>query len=137
MGQQQLLLIILGMALIGIALAIGLSLFSANSIESNKDAIIHDVLNLYASSAYQHYLRPASMGGGSYAFDNSKGGVAYSIPALLTTNENGIYKAVTTPNTCTITGKSTSYPGNSVSLTIGVDGKPAAPGWVIVGPDFN
>lgn len=137
MGTQQLLLIILGMAIIGIALAVGLSLFSANGIQSNKDAIIHDVLNIFASSAYQHYLRPGSMGGGAYAYDNSKGGAAYTIPAILMTNENGIYSAVNTATTCTITGQSTSYPGNSVSLTIGVDGTPVAPGWVIVGTEFN
>jgi hypothetical protein len=137
MGTQQLMLIILGMAIIGIALAVGLSLFSANGVQANKDAIIHDVLNIFAASAYQHYLRPASMGGGAYAYDNSRGGTAYTIPAILATNENGVYDAVTTPTTCTITGKSVSYPGNSISLTIGVDGKSVAPGWIVVGDDFE
>ena len=37
MGQQQLLLIILGVIIVGIAIAVGLSLFSAQSIQSNKD----------------------------------------------------------------------------------------------------
>jgi hypothetical protein len=137
MGQQQLMLIILGMAIIGIALAVGLGLFSANGIQANKDAITHDLLNIFASSAYHHYLRPRSMGGGAYAFDDSHGGTAYHIPTLLASNANGIYVAVNTPTTCTITGSSITYPGNSVSLTIGPDGKSVPPGLVVVGPDFN
>jgi len=137
MGQQQLMLIILGLALIGIALAVGLGLFSANGVQANKDAITHDLLNIFAASAYHHYLRPRSMGGGAYAFDGSNGGNAYVIPTMLSSNANGIYVAVNTPTTCTITGTSITYPGNSVSLTIGGNGKPAPPGWVVVGPDFN
>jgi hypothetical protein len=137
MGQQQLMLIILGMAIIGIALAVGLSLFSANGVQANKDAITHDLLNIFAASAYHHYLRPRSMGGGGYAFDDSHGGSAYQIPTLLASNANAVYVAVNTPTTCTITGNSIAYPGNSVSLTIGPSGKPVPPGWVVVGPDFN
>ena len=137
MGAQQLMLIILGMALIGIALAVGLSLFSANGVQANKDAITHDLLNIFAASAYHHYLRPVGMGGGAYAFDDSKGGNAYVIPAMLASNANGTYEAVNTPTTCTITGTSVTYPGNSVSLTIGANGKPVPPGLVVVGPDFN
>jgi len=137
MGTQQLLLIILGVVIIGVAMAVGLSLFSANSVQSNKEAIIHDVINIFATSAYQHYLRPSSMGGGQYSYTTSNGGTAYKIPKKLLTNANGTYEVVNTATTCTIKGKSTSYPGNSVSLTIGIDGKPVAPGWVFSGVDFN
>ena len=137
MGQQQLLLIILGMALIGIALAVGLSLFSDNSIQANKDAMMHDILNIFAAGAYQHYLRPGSMGGGGYTFDGSKPGTTpYKISTRLATNSYAVFDVTNTPTTCTITGTSTTYPGNSVSCTIGTEGKPVGP-WVIDGPDFN
>ena len=63
MGQQQLLLIILGVIIVGIAIAVGLSLFSAQSIQANKDAIINDLNNL-AANAYQYRIRPTTMGGG-------------------------------------------------------------------------
>ncbi len=64
MGQQQLLLIILGVIIVGIAIAVGLSLFSAQSVQSNRDAIINDMNNL-AAQAYQYRIRPTSMAGGA------------------------------------------------------------------------
>jgi hypothetical protein len=39
MGQQQLLLIILGVIIVGIAIAVGLQLFQSGSIGANQDAI--------------------------------------------------------------------------------------------------
>ena len=46
MGQQQLFLIILGVIIVGIAIAVGLSLFTAQSIQSSRDAIINYLDNL-------------------------------------------------------------------------------------------
>src|SRR3989304_1625878 len=68
MGQQQLLLIILGVIIVGIAIAVGLSMFTAQSVGANRDAIIADMTNL-AANAYQFRIRPTTMGGGggSYA----------------------------------------------------------------------
>jgi hypothetical protein len=37
MGQQQLLLLILGVIIVGIAIAVGVTMFSAQSTEANKD----------------------------------------------------------------------------------------------------
>ena len=64
MGQQQLLLIILGVIIVGIAIAVGISMFSSSSVQSNKDAIINDLNNL-AANAFQFRIRPITMGGGS------------------------------------------------------------------------
>jgi hypothetical protein len=87
MGQQQLLLIILGVIIVGIAIAVGISMFSASSVQSNKDGLINDLNNL-AADAYQFRIRPTTMagGGGSYT-----GGNGYSIPSKLATNENGTF----------------------------------------------
>ncbi len=73
MGQQQLLLIILGVIIVGIAIAVGLSMFTAQSIGAQRDAIISDITNL-AANAYQHRIRPASMGGGGGAYNTANGG---------------------------------------------------------------
>jgi hypothetical protein len=86
MGQQQLLLIILGVIIVGIAIAVGLSLFTSQSIQSNKDGMINDINNI-AANAYQFYIRPASMGGGAGAYTN------YKIPVKMSSNENGTYSA--------------------------------------------
>ena len=91
MGQQQLLLIILGVIIVGIAIAVGLSLFSAQSVQSNRDAIINDLNNL-AAQAYQFRIRPTSMGGGQGDY------TTFAIPTKMKTNENATYSSAPTTN---------------------------------------
>ena len=132
MGQQQLLLIILGVIIVGIAIAVGLSLFSAQSVQSNHDAIINDLNNI-AANAYQHYIRPASMGGGANSYDGTgaTGAAAYTIPSRMQTNENGTYSPVNTATTCTVTGSSSSVANAKVVAVVNAQGQVAitATGW--------
>ncbi|HUI09093.1 MAG TPA: hypothetical protein VL221_02135, partial [Bacteroidota bacterium] len=67
MGQQQLLLIILGVIVVGIAVAVGITMFSDSAINANRDALSNDLVNL-ASRAQQFYRRPTSLGGGGNSF---------------------------------------------------------------------
>jgi hypothetical protein len=134
MGQQQLLLIILGVIVVGIAIAVGISMFSSGSVQSNKDAIINDMNNL-AANAYQHRIRPSSMGGGAGAYDNSKGGNTWVVPAKLDTTENGFYIAtVGGPDAVTLTATSASYTTSTVTATIDINGKLTS--WTYTG-DFQ
>ena len=127
MGQQQLLLIILGVIIVGIAIAVGLSLFSAQSIQSNKDAIINDLNNI-AANAYQYRVRPTSMGGGQGSY------TGYSIPTKMATNENASYSASAAANAITITATSAQYTTNTVVAVVDTDGKLG--GWTY-GGDFQ
>ena len=120
MGQQQLLLIILGVIIVGIAIAVGLSLFSAQSVQSNKDAMINDINNL-AANAYQFYIRPVSMagGGGSYT-----GGNGYKVPYKLSSNDNATYAAAVGAALVTFTGTSvTQTPASTVVGAVDANGK--------------
>ncbi len=119
MGQQQLLLIILGVIIVGIAIAVGLSMFTAQSIGANKDAIIADMTNM-AANAYQFRIRPNAMGGGggsTYA--------GYAIPSSLASNENASYTIVGSPGAASITIKGVSKQDsvNTATGTYGIDGK--------------
>ena len=67
MGQQQLLLIILSVIVLGIAVAVGITMFSDSSINVNRDALTNDLAAL-ASRAHQFYRRPAYLGGGGNSF---------------------------------------------------------------------
>jgi hypothetical protein len=67
MGQQQLLLIILGVIVVGIAVAVGISMFSDSAISMNRDAVTNDLVNL-AARAQQFYRRPTALGGGGNSF---------------------------------------------------------------------
>jgi hypothetical protein len=116
MGQQQLLLIILGVIIVGIAIAVGLSLFSAQSVQSNKDAIINDLNNI-AAQAYQFRIRPTSMAGGGGTY------VGFSIPSKMATNANGSYSASgATATAVTITATSASSPSNTIQATVDSNG---------------
>ncbi len=67
MGQQQLLLIVLTVIIVGIAIIVGINLFITNSVESKRNNIIDECVNL-ASMAQQFYLKPTALGGGGKKF---------------------------------------------------------------------
>ena len=84
MGQQQLLLIILGVIIVGIAIAVGISQFGAHSTQANKDGVTSSVVNI-AANAYQFKIRPTTMGGGGGSYSG------YAIPSKMKADDNGTY----------------------------------------------
>ena len=102
MGQQQLLLIILGVIIVGIAIAVGISMFSSGSVQANRDGIVNDLNNL-AANAYQFKIRPTTMGGGGGSYT---GGSGYVIPTKLASNENGRYTRTNAAQAVTFVGTS-------------------------------
>ena len=87
MGQQQLLLIVLSVIIVGIAVVVGINMFSASAASANLEAVTGDLLNL-ASRAQQFYVKPAGMGGGGNSFTGLK--IADLTPKP--SNDNGTYK---------------------------------------------
>ncbi|MBT3755545.1 MAG: hypothetical protein HOD64_06825 [Candidatus Cloacimonetes bacterium] len=71
MGTQQILLIVLSVIIVGIAVAVGITMFNAQATNSNRQAIVGDMNNL-AASALAFYKTPATHGGG----DNDWGATA-------------------------------------------------------------
>ena len=69
MGQQQLLLIVLGVIVVGIAVALGINIFSESAAQANFDAVMSDMLRI-ASNAQQWYMKPTSLGGGGRTFSS-------------------------------------------------------------------
>ncbi len=84
MGQQQLLLIIVAIIVVGVSVAIANQLFSANAEDSNKDTIISELTNL-ATISLQYYPKPVTMTGGGRSFIN------WQIPSQLDTTISGTY----------------------------------------------
>jgi hypothetical protein len=111
MGQQQLLLIILGVIVVGIAVAVGITMFTDSAIGANRDAVTNDLVNL-ASRCQQYYRRPTAMGGGGNSFVGLTADAA-GIRKLTnhSSNANGSY-AIQTAGTATglvIQGIGTEY----------------------------
>ena len=128
MGSQQLLFVILGVILIGIAIIAGISMFSAQRVATNRDSIISD-LNELAAQAYQFRGRLRTMGGGEGDYST------YSIPGVLASNSNATYSIQSASvNSLTILAVSADSPSNTVLVTIDSDGKLA--NWTFAG-DFQ
>jgi Tfp pilus assembly protein PilE len=97
MGQQQLLLIILGVIVVGIAVAVGITMFQDNAISANRDAVTNDLVNL-AARAQQYYRRPTALGGGQGSF------AACALDQLTSkpSNANGVY-VLSSPTAASVT----------------------------------
>jgi hypothetical protein len=109
MGQQQLLLIVLGVIVVGIAVVVGINLFNANAVSSNRDGVVSDLNNLGAM-AQQFYKKPTSMGGGGNTF------TGWAIPGELDTTANGNYTPTIAAQTVTIQGYGTENATNGSKI---------------------
>ena len=62
MGQQQLLLLVLGIVIVGLAVVVGIQAFGENQKKANADAMVNDAVRI-ASDAQAFSLKPAAFGG--------------------------------------------------------------------------
>ena len=95
MGQQQLLLIVLGVIIVGIAVVVGINLFNANAEESTKDTLVSEGTNLGAM-AQQYFKKPVALGGGGNSFTGfgtapSAGTPGQLLPAKLITTASATW----------------------------------------------
>ena len=63
MGQQQLLLLVLGIVIVGLAVVVGIQAFSENQKKANADALVMTSMRI-ASDAQAWLRKPAAFGGG-------------------------------------------------------------------------
>jgi hypothetical protein len=118
LGQTQLLLVLLGTILIGLAVYVGITMFSANQEEANRNAIIHDLQN-FSASAFVYYNKPVVQGGGGKSFSNLT--IRQVFPMV--ENDNARYSIQSaTQNDCVIygVGRVTASDGDSVRVRIRV-----------------
>ena len=115
MGQQQLLLIVLGVIIVGIAVVVGINVFTASSLEANKSALVSD-LQTIASMSQQYYRKPIAMGGGGNTF------TGWTVPNALTRTANMYADVVATVAAQTIslvaTGTEDGSDGSKGTVTL-------------------
>jgi hypothetical protein len=75
MGQQQILLIVLSVILVGVAVSVGITMFQSQSKQGEMDNVAM-YLNNVGAAAYAYYIKPTSLGG------------AGKDPASVATNES-------------------------------------------------
>jgi len=94
MGTLQLLLVVTGVIIVGIAVFIGVSIFGTNGEQAKKDALTQDCLRI-ASAAQSYYNKPAMLGGGNNSFNNisiTHCGMMEDASSLESSNVNGKYE---------------------------------------------
>jgi len=118
MGQQQLLLIVLSVIIVGVAIAVGVTQFQSNAVESNRQAVISDLVQ-YSAKAQRFYRTPSQLGGGSQSF------TGFALSPIDTANANGTYAATTTQpsGTGAVTGTVTALSSAGATIYIAGSGK--------------
>lgn len=69
MGQQQLLLVVLGIVIVGLAVAVGIQAFDENRRETRRDVAVAAAIR-YAGDVMAWYDRVPAMGGGGGSWEN-------------------------------------------------------------------
>lgn len=108
MGQQQLLIIVAGIVIVGGAVISGIGLFYMNATSSNRDAIAIDLNNL-ATIAWKYKKTASALGGGNNSF------TGFTIPVGLANNANGTYSIFSA-------GSATSVGFQAIGTQIGDNG---------------
>ena len=130
MGQQQLLLLVLGIVIVGLAVVVGIQAFSENQKKANADALVNDSIRI-VSDAQAWKLKPAAFGGGASVANWTGldfGQIGYAVgPQGLTNgtaeadqyeNLNGIFDMAATGADLTITATSYEADGTTALNTI-------------------
>lgn len=101
MGQQQLLLIVLGVILVGVAVVLGIQYFSVGAEEGAKDELVAHSLTIGAN-AQQWFKKPVAMGGGGGSFTTSNGALQ-SFDAYFNAHLTNLHQSSSTlPNGYTV-----------------------------------
>ena len=120
MGTQQLLLVVLGVIVVGAAVAIAIFIFGTNADQATKDALTQDCLHL-VSSAQGYFSKPSMLGGANNSFtglrisdcgmrDNGEGAGE---------NLNGTFSILKADGlSLTVQAVSASNPARTVTLTL-------------------
>ena len=123
MGQQQLLLLVLGIVIVGLAVVVGIQAFGENQKKANADALVNDGVRI-ASDAQAWALKPKAFGGP--ADTETIGDVTFAKLGYETAtvtdcagygNLNGCFALAGTAGSVLITGTSTE-PENSVQVRV-------------------
>jgi len=115
----------LGVIIIGIALAVGLIMFNTNAIEQKRNEIINEC-TLLASEAQLYYRRLKEHGGGGRSF------AGWTVPSKYASTEVGTITAVASPTQVILTGTGNEVVTGSDSIKVQVTVYPNTISTVII-----
>ncbi|PID28348.1 MAG: hypothetical protein CSB55_05105 [Candidatus Cloacimonadota bacterium] len=95
MGTNQIFLMLLAVLIVGLGIMAALIKIQDNILNTNKEAIISDLVML-ANKAHKYKLMPKSYGGGSNSYNEMEIGDLGSL--AFTDNENALYHILSLSN---------------------------------------
>lgn len=126
MGQQQLIVLVLGTIIVGVAIIAGINVFTSGAKKANYDAVVQDNLTI-ASRAINYARTPNMMGGGFNETTGEKSfdGLTLAKMKWPVINSNGSYELDGGGKEITIKGTGVE-PDVLVTttVTLNVDGPP-------------
>lgn len=127
MGQQQLLLLVLGIVIVGLSVVVGIQAFGENQKKANADALVNDAIRI-ASDAQAWNLKPTAFGGGGGSFDGiTLEKLGYQTTEDANTYENLNGKFVLAENGGVVTITATSLDGSNLNNEVEVKVSGTAP----------
>ena len=123
MGQQQLLLIVLGTIIVGVAVVVGINMFGQGAVNAERDALLQDV-NAIASNAAAYWRKPAALGGGARDFTGITNVTTFGSDS---TNANGAFTMSVTNATTFELVATGANEGVVVTATVTQDGVTGTP----------
>ena len=98
MGTQQILLIVLSVIIVGVAVSVGINMFSMQAFNSNQQALAAELMN-YSTLVLQYWKTPASMGGAGQVIGNVTVAsvanyIGFSGANSSTTSDNGEFRVI-------------------------------------------
>ena len=116
-GTTAILLIVLGTIIVGVAIVVGINMFTTGAINAEREALIQDVNNI-ASTAIAYWRKPAALGGGARDYTN----VSFTKIGFPASNTNGSF-VISAPLDATFTITATgANEGVIVEASIDKDG---------------
>ena len=125
MGQQQLLLLVLGIVIVGLAVVAGINAFQENQTKSEQDAIVNEGMRI-ATDVQAYRLKPDQLGGGGGSFpenledaiSNTSGSDTYDTPwGMISYSKEDPPKLTLTPDNSSSTAKITISSSGSPTLS--------------------
>jgi len=120
MSYQQILMLILGVIIIGLSVVVGLTMFTQQMTNINRQSIISD-MNIFAGVANAYYKSPANYGGGNRIWNVDAMGMwfghNYYAANNLISNNNGTYIFSADGDVLTVVGTGTQI-GNDGSENV-------------------
>lgn len=121
MGQQQLLLLVLGIVLVAVAIVGGLYIFDENIKKNNAESLVSDAINI-ATAAQSWKIRPSTFGGQrGTPRDNPMDFTGFTFKAITLDDPhvtiNGVFNVTADSRGLVIEGYNEDF-GNKVTLTV-------------------